>query len=231
MSTLNMENMVANIKENQTEINSQRSIEGATPDVLTNIYLKNTNLVTWQRELSSDLTLAIDDFLTCTKPKATVLAVTPESSMDMLCRAFGDSDTMLPLRKDIALLVDMFCCLFELKGAGLRLTVLDRAMCPRFHFDRIPCRLVTTYQGTATEWLDNDVIDRSKLGSGNQGKPDEESGLFNSLQDINRLKQGHVALLKGEHWYENDGAGLVHRSPAVATGERRLLLTLDFLSE
>jgi hypothetical protein len=104
-------------------------------------------------------------------------------------------------------------------------------MCPRFHFDRIPCRLVTTYQGAATQWLNNDVIDRDKLGAGSQGKPDEESGLLNNLSDINQLTRGDVALLNGEHWYKNEGAGLVHRSPPVADGERRLLLTLDFLAD
>jgi hypothetical protein len=37
-----------------------------------------------------------------------------------------------------------------------------------------------------------------------------------------------VALLKGESWENNEGAGLVHRSPAVKSGQQRLLLTLDF---
>ena len=34
--------------------------------------------------------------------------------------------------------------------------------------------------------------------------------------------------LKGELWEGNETAGLVHRSPALAKDERRLLLTLDF---
>ena len=98
-----------------------------------------------------------------------------------------------------------------------------------FHVDKIPCRLVTTYQGVATQWLNHSDVNRSKLGTGNLGKPDEESGLFKSLNNINQLKQGDVALLKGEYWDENEGAGLVHRSPAVAANEQRLLLTLDFI--
>jgi hypothetical protein len=199
--------------------------------VLTNIYKKEINIVTWKREPSSELTSAVNDFLNNNKTKAAVLAVTPENTNEVLCNTFGDSETMMPLRNDIALLVDMFCCLFELKGAGLRVTILEQAMCPRFHFDRIPCRLVTTYQGAGTQWLQNDVIDRSKLGAGNQGKSDEQSGLFKQLSDINQLTQGDVALLKGEHWFENEGAGLVHRSPPVIAGERRLLLTLDFLAD
>ena len=226
-----MSTAVMNNKDEVLAIETPRSVEGNTPDVLANIYQKNTNIAIWQRNFSQELPSAVDDFLARNKTKAAVLAVTPETTNDVLCKAFGDSDSMMALREDIALLVDMFCCLFELKEAGLRVTILERAMCPRFHFDRIPCRLVTTYQGIATEWLNNDVTDRTKLGAGNQGKSDEESGLFENLNDINRLSQGDVALLKGEHWYENEGAGLVHRSPAVSDGERRLLLTLDFISD
>jgi hypothetical protein len=36
--------------------------------------------------------------------------------------------------------------------------------------------------------------------------------------------------LKGERWEGNENAGLVHRSPVLLSGERRLILTLDFSS-
>ncbi|GHF00655.1 DUF1826 domain-containing protein [Thalassotalea profundi] len=214
----------------KTPETKQSAVCDTSPCVLSKIYQKHTNIATWERKLSSDLMTAVEEFLACNKTKTSVLVVTPETTEGVLCDTFGDDNTTKALREDIALLVDMFCYLFELKEAGLRLTILERAMCPSFHFDRIPCRLVTTYKGVATQWLNNDVIDRSKLGAGNQGKTDEKSGLFNSLNDINQLGEGDVALLKGEHWYENEGAGLVHRSPALAKGERRLLLTLDFIS-
>ena len=134
---------------------------------------------------------------------------------------------MTPLSEDIAELVDMFCCLFDLGRVGLRLTVLDKAMCPKFHVDKVPCRLVTTYQGSATDWLPHNKVDRSKLGHGSEGKPDEQSGLFSKMDDIQHLTAGDVALLKGESWEGNEGAGLVHRSPSLSAGESRLLLTLD----
>jgi len=107
--------------------------------------------------------------------------------------------------------------------------VLDKAMCPKFHVDRVPCRLLTTFQGIATEWLPHNKVNRDKLGPGSQGKADSESGLYTSPEDIQQLQAGHVALLKGELWEGNENAGLVHRSPAVPNGERRLLLTLDFM--
>lgn len=215
----------------QTKIIPKRLVEGDNPNVFTNIYQNETNIVVWQRELTNKLTAAVNAFLKSNTSTAAVLAVTPQNTHEVLRDTFGDSEAINILSDDIALLVDMFCCLFDLKRAGLRLTVLDRAMCPRFHVDRIPCRLITTYQGIATEWLNNDVIDRTKLGAGNQGKLDEQSGLFQSLDDINQLTEGDVALLKGENWDETQGAGIVHRSPAVSSGERRLLLTLDFISD
>ncbi len=135
------------------------------------------------------------------------------------------------LKDDITLLVDMFCCVFDLKKAGLRLTALDRAMCPRFHFDRIPCRLVTTFHGVATEWVPHQLVDRSQLGAGNQGKSDEQSGLFQSIDDIRQLNQGDVAWRNGEFWQDNDGARLAHRSPVQGQGsvkDSRRSLTLDF---
>ncbi|MCR9390852.1 DUF1826 domain-containing protein [Vibrio alginolyticus] len=133
------------------------------------------------------------------------------------------------LSEDVALIVDMFCCLFEVKEAGLRLTRLDSPMCPKFHFDRVPCRLVITYTGRATEWLTNDTIDRTKLGAGSLGQPDHLSGLYDSESAIRRMQPGDVALLKGSGWEGNEATGLIHRSPHVADNERRLLLTLDFI--
>lgn len=209
----------------------QCSITANNPDVLTNIYEDDINITIWQRELSNKLTTAVGDFLDRHSTVSAVLSVTPQTTPEVLCDTFGESNISSVLSKDIALLVDMFCCLFDLKRAGLRLTALETAMCPRFHVDHIPCRLVSTYQGIATHWLHNSDVDRTKLGVGHQGKTDEKSGLFTDLSDVNRLTEGDVALLKGENWNDNEGFGLVHRSPPMLAGERRLLLTLDFIND
>ncbi|MFT5852430.1 MAG: hypothetical protein ACI87J_002406 [Colwellia sp.] len=230
MSALTIDTAVNDVARKLSGL-SRGSVENTTPNVLSDIYREDTNIVIWQRNLSNELTTAVSEFLQKNATKAAVLAVTPQNTHDVLRDTFGESEALTTLSDDIALLVDMFCCLFDLKQAGLRLTILDRAMCPRFHFDRIPCRLVTTYQGIATQWLNHAVVDRSKLGAGNQGKSDEQSGLFNNIEDINRLSEGDVALLKGENWDEIQGTGLVHRSPPVSAGERRLLLTLDFIND
>lgn len=62
-------------------------------------------------------------------------------------------------------------------------------------------------------------------------KADDETGIFNSANDIRQLNAGDVALLKGESWVGNEGGGLIHRSPHISSQTRRLLLTLDFVND
>lgn len=207
----------------------RRASERNDPEVLTDIYQNDTNIAIWKRGISDELALAVDEFIATKTKKRVMLAVTAKNAYEELSNAIGTEKSIAPLVKDIAQLIDMFCCLFDLKRAGVRLTSMDQAMCPRFHVDKIPCRLVSTYQGIATDWLPNHLIDRTKLGAGSQGKPDESSGLLHDLNDIQCLHQGDVALMKGEFWEGNEGAGLVHRSPPLPTGEHRLLLSLDFI--
>lgn len=204
---------------------------GVSPEVLADIYHEDANIAIWQRRLSDPLALAVKELLDKNTSLKTQLAISPEDASAKVSEALGGSESAKIVSEDIAQLVDMFCSLFDLKLAGLRLTALNHAMCPRFHVDKVPCRLVTTYQGVGSQWLPNHQVDRTKLGSGNQGKPDELSGLFPNMSDIQQLKQEQVALLKGENWEGNEGSGLVHRSPQLPNNTRRLLLTLDFIEQ
>ncbi|WP_096085114.1 DUF1826 domain-containing protein [Agaribacterium haliotis] len=207
---------------------SRHAVQHTQAKVLTDIYRDDVNLAVWQRQLDSALQSEIKQLLSRKPGFQLALSLSPEQAEQQLLDAFGEKTSYLLLSRDIANLVDMFCCLFELKRAGLRLTVLDRAMCPKFHVDKVPCRLVSTFAGRASEWLEHSKVERSKLGAGSRGLADEDSGLFKQQDDIQRLTSGDVALLKGERWLGNEGAGLVHRSPALGTDEQRLLLTLDF---
>lgn len=200
---------------------------GKGPAIFTDIYHEETNIIIWQRKLSKTLQGAVDAFLISNPTFQLSMTVTPQSVLSSLSESLGSSGQTV-LGENIAELVDMFCCLFDIKRAGLRLTALDRAMCPKFHVDKVPCRLVTTFQGVATEWLPHQQVNRDKLGAGSNGLPDTESGLYSNQNDIQQLSCGDVALLKGEIWPGNENAGLVHRSPALPAGKNRLLLTLDF---
>ena len=194
---------------------------------MSDIYLAENNIVIWKRELSATLKNSVDAFIKANPTFQASMTVTPQTVFSSISESLADSSQQ-ELCENIAELVDMFCYLFELKRVGLRLTVLNRAMCPKFHVDRVPTRLVTTFQGIATEWLPHQTVNREKLGLGSNGKPDSESGLYKNPDDIQQLRCGEVALLKGELWEGNENAGLVHRSPALSADKSRLLLTLDF---
>ena len=97
-----------------------------------------------------------------------------------------------------------------------------------FHTDHLKCRLVTTYYGPATQWLPNNLVNRNKLGPGNNGLADNVSGLYSNNSDIKQLDIGDIGLLKGEAWIDNIGLGLVHRSPHINGEYKRLYVTIDF---
>nr|WP_087017358.1 DUF1826 domain-containing protein [Thaumasiovibrio subtropicus] len=211
----------------QEQKKHRRAVQGDEPAVLCDIYEDDANIAIWHRDLSDSLQRQVSDFIAAYPTFQTSMTVSPQSAHASVQEALK-SAAYSELSASIAELVDMFCCLFELKRVGLRLTVLSQAMCPRFHVDKVPCRLVTTFQGIATEWLPHSHVDRSQLGA--IGKIDSESGLYANAKDIQQLTAGDVALLKGELWEGNESAGLVHRSPAVNDGDMRLLLTLDFIN-
>ncbi|AZZ97068.1 DUF1826 domain-containing protein [Pseudoalteromonas sp. R3] len=199
------------------------------PSILTDIYREEINLSVWQCALTQALNSEVTDLLNATSELQLSIAATPEQTIDGLHAASALLVDKPALSEHLAMLVDMFCTLFELKRAGLRLTVLNKAMCPKFHVDHIPCRLVSTLGGVASQWLPHNKVDRSKLGLGSKGKQDHESGIYTCQSDIQQLNTGDVALLKGSGWLGNEEGALVHRSPSPAAGETRLLLTLDFI--
>ncbi|MFH4664340.1 DUF1826 domain-containing protein [Vibrio cidicii] len=222
--------MSIDIFEDPATVQGASSIAISTSaHILSDIYRPEHNIAIWQRTLSKELTKNIDLMLAQEPRLALVQSVTPDDAAQWVRSKLEGYMCADALSEDIALIVDMFCCLFDVKEAGLRLTRLDSPMCPKFHFDRVPCRLVTTYTGRATEWLTNDVIDRTKLGAGSLGQPDHLSGLYDSERSIRQMQPGDVALLKGSGWEGNENGGLIHRSPHVGQDERRLLLTLDFI--
>lgn len=129
--------------------------------------------------------------------------------------------------EEIRMLAQVYADLLDVEQLGLRITVTRGAMCPRFHVDRVGMRLVCTYQGPGTEWLDHGDVNRSRIGHAAGGLPDAESGLIRSGALIKQTSPFEVGLFKGERWEGNTGRGAVHRSPSG--GARRVLLTLESL--
>lgn len=204
-----------------------RQVQGNTPNALTGILDDGVNLALWQRQLPAHIADFGRLLLSLNEPLAESLSLEmpsddAEPNLHGLASGFSDLEGYEGFIADISWLVSAFACLLGAQRIGLRLRVLDEAMCPRFHVDHVPVRLITTYAGIGSQWLKEGAMDRRQLG-----KPEAEPQDDSLIQQIT---SGEVALLKGEKWHGNEGFGLIHRSPQPAPGERRLILTLDWLS-
>lgn len=204
-----------------------RQVEGDTPKALTGILDDGVNLALWQRQLPAHIADFGRLLLSLNEPLAESLSLEmpsedAEPNLHGLASGFSDLEGYEGFIADVSWLVSAFACLLGAQRIGLRLRALDKAMCPRFHVDHVPVRLITTYAGIGSQWLKEGAMDRRQLG-----KPDAEPQDDSLIQQIT---SGEVALLKGEKWHGNEGFGLIHRSPQPAPGERRLILTLDWLS-
>ena len=203
------------MKETQPLLRRQHSDDDAS--VFSRIYEEDCNMSCWQRELPAVLSDYAARLPEQTDPaRINLKQVLPLASVrDSLHRVLPDAPGRDALVDDIYLLTDMFSCLFELDEVGIRLALLTRPMCPRFHVDHIPCRLVTSWSGNATQWMPQPL----------QAVEDLDTDDSNRFQ---QLSCGDVALIKGDGWYQNQGNGLVHRSPGATPATPRLFMSLDF---
>lgn len=135
------------------------------------------------------------------------------------------------LLADLDLLAHLYIDLIGCPRIGLRMEVLHSAMCPKFHVDRTGIRLLCTYTGLGTQWLDDQYADRSKLGGHNVSLSDIDSGLILHPKGIHQAPVFAITLLKGSLWQGNQQRGVIHRSPPVTAGQTRMVIAIDALWE
>lgn len=202
-----------------------RQVQGETPAVLTDILEDGVNLAVWQRQLPLHIAEFGALLVALNEPLAESLVVElnsedAEPNLQDFASGCRDLEGYEGFIADVSWLVSAFACLLGAKRIGVRLRLLDKAMCPRFHVDHVPVRLITTYAGIGSQWLREGVMERRHLSQAS-AEPEER---------IEQIHCGEVALLKGEKWHGNEGFGLIHRSPQLQADQRRLILTLDWLA-
>lgn len=133
------------------------------------------------------------------------------------------------LLADMELLANLYFDLLGCPRIGLRLEVLHGAMCPKFHVDRTGIRMLCTYVGPGTEWLDDAYADRSQLGAHNPSQGNTHTQLVLDNKGLHQVPAFAIALLKGSLWQGNTDRGAIHRSPEVTSGQSRVMLAIDAL--
>lgn len=197
-----------------------------SPLILSEIVSEYTSTAVWQRESN---TVISDYFASVFRYMG--LGIKTVFAMDSLKQglndALPDGEGKEQVIEDIYLLSDMLTCLFDCNDVGLRLAPLSSAMCPNFHVDKIPVRLVTTYLGNGTEWLPiENLYEQPNSDAFNKTPKALNKGYYN-INEVRQINGFDVALLKGSAWPGHEHMAAVHRSCALAENEKRVLLTLD----
>lgn len=182
------------------------------------------NVVVLQRELSPALGAEAERVLRREVFRmVTVVTASLDGQRDLSAQLAGFPNLAADISHWSEVLADLTGC----TTTGVRLAVVDRAMCPRLHVDNVTVRLVSAYVGPGTQFLDNADVDRSVLGHEARAAQDDDSAVLGRPALIHAAGGGDIVLLKGERWPGNQGQGAVHRSPAAGATNPRLVLTLD----
>ena len=185
------------------------------PAVLSAIADADCNLAIWQRPSFADFAPLLESDPQDLRFVSDEAAVRGAVLAELRSGGFGGLPALHDaLAEDIAALARLYCAAMDLARFELRLEVVRTDSCRKFHADYVTARLITTYAGEGTDWLDE--ADALRVAA---GMPPER---------INRLAAFDVGLFKGRLATDRPA---IHRSPPIAdTGAVRLLLVLNPVS-
>ena len=146
-----------------------------------------------------------------------------DEAVEMLTEDLPDGPTKKDKDIFIADIVRL-CSLFWNRTTTAKMTIwielVTTDMCRLFHVDNYRERLLCTYKGVGTEWLDHNNVNRKALGKG------KNTAIVKDFLQINRAKPFDVILIKGAQ-YGNGEHSVVHRSPQIeGSNQTRVLLKI-----
>lgn len=185
-----------------------------SPSILGEIRRDDCNLAIWERALAQDFAAIIAQDVCNIRFECTAADLAAMLTTQLGEHGFAAPHLHAPLAQDASLLAEAFCTAMGLDRLEVRLERVTSDSCRKFHGDYVTARLITTYAGPGTDWLDAREADALSRGA----EPSR----------VNRMKTGDVGLFKGKLATDHPA---IHRSPPVSqSGETRLLLVLNPVS-
>ncbi|MBS2037261.1 DUF1826 domain-containing protein [bacterium] len=173
----------------------------------------------WPRQSPPGFAALVDSVASQLTPfRQTLSSLQVRQALAMaLPAAFWQSPLAFEWVDDVTRLVDAFCRDLGVRQCRVQLD-LDRP-CVRFHADNVNLRLVCTYRGQGTLWLEEDNIDLRAAEA--KGTSNEEIVLRS--QDVRQTGEWDVLVMKGK---QSNATPLYHKSPPGGGGTS-LVLKLD----
>ena len=182
-----------------------------SPHVLSAIRNSACNLAVWERRSDPCFATLLADPLEDVRFAAPLVSLKAQLEGELEAAGYAQTIERAALIADIVALADRYAGIMELDALSVRLAVVTTNSCRKFHGDYVKARLITTYVGTGTQWINAE--DAELVARGEQP------------QRIHTLSAGDVGLFKGKMWTQNPA---IHRSPPIeGTAETRLMLVLD----
>ncbi len=213
-----------------------RWTSGPEPDVLSEIGCEAVNLAIWERRFIQ----ALEPALTFLLPAENSVRIDSSEvdaghlTRELLAHCPGASGTVVhslkALAEDWAALAQRFADLTGRKHLRLRFERVEDDGCALFHVDTLPIRLLCTYAGPGTQWVEEEDVRRNQLGLMGRSITEANAAIVPVPDTIRTVPAWHVLIFKGRPW-EGHGYsdGLVHRSaPVRYSKDHRLRLTIDF---
>jgi Protein of unknown function (DUF1826) len=128
-------------------------------------------------------------------------------------------------REDVIDMIDL-ASKYAVPGDSIscRLALINGVRCPKWHEDSVKVRLIKTYYGQGTEWVDpTDLLIRANNCFRSYMDWDLE------VKDEKKIKAARVndiLIISGKTLEDSSVVPVLHRSPRVNENERRLLFTV-----
>lgn len=194
---------------------SVNAIESDQPSSLRAIRSADCNLAIWHRSVPFETSKLLDGSRENIRIEAPSRRVAADFGRALVFASYPPSSEREKLIEDVADLAELFASIVSGTRLEVRLEIVETDSCRKFHADYVRTRLITTYHGSGTQWLDHAEVQRMSQGA--------------QPRTIRRLSPGDVGIFKGRL---ATTAPAIHRSPPIAgTGERRLLLVINSLDD
>ena len=199
-------------------------------EVLEALASADADIAVWRRTLPADVSAALDAWARSGASPCGAPFYAGASDLSPWLYGLEDAAARAWLERDIDGLVQRFVRALDTEAVRLVLGVVSDDKCRKFHVDNLRMRMICTYVGPGTEWVDDPWVRREALTYDVSGAATNR-GIVRDLDRVEHANAGDVLWVRGKGWRPGPFGG-VHRSPSLhGSGRVRLVMVASAMSQ